>query len=149
MNIVIESLNQRLHFETQEVKNIVTIRLPSGVRIEAFVSEEDVSRLIHEVAGANTHLQAERPQRSQQQPTIPANTFPMNDEGVTSFGGSVSDDADDDTKAPPVPVTRAPTVQKDEAGNPVLSGAGFKSPESILGHNDGVRDQDEDGVAQA
>jgi hypothetical protein len=150
MNIVIEALSQQLHFETKEVKNIVTVRLPSGVRIEALVSEQDVGKLINEVAGANSHQEApsSSSRRHEPPPIATRANFDMDEEGVTSFGGDVPTSSES-APPPPPPAVRPATVLKDEAGNPILTGAGYVDPSKILGRDDGSREQDEDGVAQA
>ena len=129
MPILIESMNQRMDFQTKEVSNTLVLRLPSGAFIEVNIEDDAVTKLLNEVAGG-----AEVPEE-------PAAVMRMNHEGVSSFGGNPTP-----PQEPPL-VTRAPVVRRDAGGNPILAGDGFRSPEAILGTDD--VDRDEDGVSQA
>jgi len=149
MHVSIESMNQRMNFATKQVTNTIVLRLPSGAHIEAAIPDGDVQRLINEVAG----VPYEPPARQEvaDQPPRAVNARPLDDEGVTSFGGGGDVEAPAAAPSPSIDDSKPkmPTVRKDEFGGPILTGDGFRDPSSVVGKDDGTGDRDEDGVGQA
>jgi len=134
MNVSLESMNQRMDFQTKSITNTLVLRLPSGVQVEASLADSDVAKIIGELAG--------NPYQAPVRDTDPF-AAPMNDEGVHSFGGGAGAPNGD---AVVLERPRPHVVRKDDAGNPVISGVGFRDPGEITGNGD---DRDEDGVSQA
>ena len=129
-------LGQGINFETKAVSNYLLLRLPSGQKIRAGITEDEAQEVVH----LFVHEGKAEPEPTEKPSTVAS----MAEE---TFTEEPEEDGTSSLVMESLPAIRRKhrLVGKDSAGNPLVEYDGGVDPLEVTGAN-GVKD--EDGVSQ-
>lgn len=149
MNVVVTGLGQHLDFESKEVVNVLTMRLPNGTDLQLQVNDEVAAQFVVAFTGEAPAAPEPPPRR---QPQVAPEVFERTD---SEEGEAYVMTPDIEIRMPPKDpkpqrtpkVRKSQLVGKDDAGNPIVRfiGDDIADIKDVLGT---VGVKDEDGVSQ-
>lgn len=135
MQLELVKVSQDFNLDTRQMENFIVLKLPAGELVRLPVPEEVVNQIVHAAMGTQPKTRSETSSTSEV----------SYDLGPTEFGGDFVA-ANGISQEQPQPIVeepcRAPRVEKDSYGYPIVQGRGGIDPGELTGGTN----TDEDGV---